>query len=71
MPVRSDDTPMPDVKEIREKLGLNQAELAELVGVNQTSVSHWEQKKRRPSRAAQILLEQLFSRIRKKGQRRH
>lgn len=71
MPARNDDTDMPDVKKIREELGLNQAELAALVGVNQTSVSHWEQKLRRPSRAAQILLEQLFSKKPKKARSRH
>ena len=55
--------PMPDIREIRTTLGLSQEEFAERVGVNQTAVSHWEHHRRRPSRAALILIEQLTEKL--------
>lgn len=54
---------MPDVRHIREQLGLSQAEFGARVGVQQTTVSHWEQRLRRPSRAAIILIEQLAEKL--------
>lgn len=48
-----------EIAEMRLALGLNQAELAERVGVNRTAVCLWECGKRNPSGAAQMLLGQL------------
>jgi DNA-binding transcriptional regulator YiaG len=47
-----------DVKKIRERLGLSQAELAERLGVEQPSVSRWENDQPM-SRPIRKLLEQL------------
>ncbi len=35
------------VKAIREKLGLSQRALAEMIGVDQSTLSHWENNRRR------------------------
>lgn len=51
-----------DVSKIREKLGLKQEELAELLGVTQAAVTYFEQGKRNPSKAVfkkLFLLEQF------------
>lgn len=55
-----------DIADLRQRLGLTQDELAERVGVQRTSVSHWELGIRNPSGAAAILLEQLRSQAAKK-----
>lgn len=47
------------IKSIREALGMTQSEFAENLGVQQTAVSHWEKGLRRPSGAAEILIEML------------
>lgn len=47
-----------DVKSIREKLGLTQAQLGEAVGVDQSTVSNWENGKS-PSGPARRILESL------------
>ncbi len=36
------------LKELREAKGLTQAELAELAGLSQRAISHWEQGQREP-----------------------
>ncbi len=48
-----------DIKAIRAKLGLTQAQLGEAVGVDQSTVSNWE-RDGAPSGPARILLLQLF-----------
>lgn len=50
----------PDIKTIRETLGLTQTALAEKIGVAQGDVSNWENGKHRPSRAARATLERLL-----------
>lgn len=55
---------------LRKRLHLSQAELAELVGVNMFSVSHWELGKNLPRQAQQEKLEELRTLPRKVLQER-
>lgn len=55
---------------LRKRLHLSQAELAELVGVNMFSVSHWELGKNLPRQALQDKLEELCQLPRKALQER-
>jgi DNA-binding transcriptional regulator YiaG len=48
--------PEPDVKRIREYLGLSQAEFSIRFGLELDTVQNWEQGRTRPDPAAQILL---------------
>ena len=45
-----------DVKAIRTRSGLSQAEFAALYGVSKRTVQEWEQSRRRPEGAARTLL---------------
>lgn len=45
-----------DVAAIRKKTGLSQAGFAKRFGLDATAVQAWEQKRRVPDRAAQVLL---------------
>lgn len=45
------------VIEARQKVGLSQAEFAELLGVSKRTLQDWEQGRREPSGAAKSLLE--------------
>jgi putative transcriptional regulator len=47
---------VPNVKKIREKLGLSQAEFAQRFELDVRAVQDWEQDRRRPDRAAKVLL---------------
>jgi putative transcriptional regulator len=47
---------VPPVAEIRERLGLSQAEFASLLGVSVRTLQDWEQGRRVPSGAARTLL---------------
>ena len=47
---------VPDVAEIRAKVGLSQTEFAELLGVSVRTLQDWEQGRRSPSGAARTLL---------------
>ena len=48
--------PVPDVKAIRHKLGLSQAEFARQFGFSVRTGQQWEQKRAVPDRPARILL---------------
>ncbi len=48
--------PLPDVRRIREQLGLTQAEFAKRFGLSQRTVEQWEQGRALPDRPARILL---------------
>jgi DNA-binding transcriptional regulator YiaG len=51
-----------DIKELRQQLGLTQAEFAERLGVNQATISRWEtcwEKGLPISRMARMYLERL------------
>lgn len=45
-----------DVKAIRSRLGLSQAEFSRRYGVSQRSLQEWEQKRRRPEGAVRAYL---------------
>ncbi len=47
---------LPDVKAIRQELGLSEEQFAQLVGVRATTVRNWQQGKRKPAGAAFVLL---------------
>lgn len=56
------EVPIPtadEIKKIREKLQLTQAEAAERVGVSQSVWSAWERGHRTPSRQSAILIHML------------
>lgn len=46
----------PDVKSIRERLGLTQSRFAELMGVSSRTLQNWEQGRREPEGPARALL---------------
>ena len=47
---------VPEVSEIRNKVGLSQSRFAELLGVSVRTLQDWEQGRRAPSGAARTLL---------------
>lgn len=47
---------VPNVAEIREKIGLSQSRFAALLGVSVRTLQDWEQGRRAPSGAARTLL---------------
>ena len=51
-------TPAPevDVRAVRERTGLSQAAFADRYGFSKRAVQNWEQGRRKPDRAARILL---------------
>lgn len=51
--------PDPDVKAIREKIGVSQAEFARLIAVSLDTIKNWEQARRTPTGAARVLLKIL------------
>ncbi|MCG8018503.1 MAG: helix-turn-helix domain-containing protein [Candidatus Thiodiazotropha sp. 'RUGA'] len=53
---RSFDFPDPEVKAIREKIGVSQEKFAFLLGVSKRTVENWEQGCRHPTGAARSLL---------------
>lgn len=55
-----------EVKDIREKLRLTQAELATQIGVTQTAISYWESGVRKPRGPALKLLSALAETSRRK-----
>lgn len=46
----------PEVKTIREKIGLSQARFASLIGVSKRTLENWEQGRRHPTGPAKALL---------------
>lgn len=48
--------PVPDIKEIRQKLGLSQVAFARRFGFSLHSIQQWEQGRAVPDRSARILL---------------
>ena len=58
------------IARLRKRLHLSQAELAEMVGVNMFSVSHWELGKNVPRQAQQERLEEIRTMPRKELRQR-
>ena len=46
----------PDVKAIREKIGVSQSKFASLIGVSVKTLQNWEQGRRQPTGPAKVLL---------------
>ena len=49
----------PEVKAIRERVGLSQTRFAELIGVSKRTLENWEQGRRHPTGPARALLRLL------------
>ena len=50
------ELPEPDVRAIRDKLGLSQSQMAALLNVSKRTLENWEQGRRGPTGPAQALL---------------
>jgi len=46
----------PDVKAIREKLGLSQDKFSVMLGISPATLRNWEQNRRKPAGPARVLL---------------
>lgn len=57
------------ITQIREKLGLNQAELSQLLGVHQMTVSRWERGTMTPSPYLSAMLHEFATAADKKNQK--
>lgn len=53
---RTAEFPEPDVKAIRERAQVSQAEFARLIGINVRTLQNWEQKRVHPTGPARALL---------------
>lgn len=53
---RSFNYPEPEVKSIRDRLGVSQEKFAVILGVSKRTVENWEQGRRHPTGAARSLL---------------
>jgi len=53
---RSFNFPDPEVKVIRERMGVSQEKFALILGVSKRTVENWEQGRRNPTGAARSLL---------------
>lgn len=53
---RVTEFPEPEVKVIREKIGLSQNRFAMLIGVSKRTLENWEQGRRHPTGPAKALL---------------
>lgn len=47
------------IRKIRESLGVSRVDFGAMLGVNRAAVGHWETGRSKPTRSAQMLLEQL------------
>ncbi len=50
------EVPVPDVRAIRAKTGLSQAEFARSIGVKKATLLNWEHRRRTPDGPARVLL---------------
>jgi putative transcriptional regulator len=48
--------PDPEVKSIRERLGVSEEKFSVILGVSKRSIGNWEQSRRHPTAAARSLL---------------
>ncbi|WP_372810523.1 NadS family protein [Litorivivens sp.] len=56
---RTTEYPEPEVKAIRDKVGLSQSRFAMLIGVSKRTLENWEQGRRHPTGPAKALLKIL------------
>ena len=54
MPTRRFEFPEPEVKAIREKMGVSQDKFAVILGVSKRTVENWEQGRRNPTGAGRF-----------------
>lgn len=50
------EVPVPDVRAIRARTGLSQADFARSIGVKKATLLNWEQNRRTPDGPARVLL---------------
>ena len=55
-PSRATELSIPDVKQVREKLGFSQIEFARVLRVSVGTIRNWEQNRRQPTGPARVLL---------------
>jgi len=55
-PSRKTEFAEPEVKSIRDKVGLSQTRFAGLIGVSKRTIENWEQGRRHPTGPARALL---------------
>ena len=55
-PSRTFEVKTPDIKKIRAKLGISQADFAFMIGVSVNTLQNWEQARRQPQGPALALL---------------
>ena len=55
-PARKTEFAEPEVKSIRDKIGLSQVRFAGLIGVSKRTLENWEQGRRHPTGPARALL---------------
>jgi putative transcriptional regulator len=55
----STEIPFPNVREIRESLGMTQKEFADTYGFSVGAVRHWEQGVRKPEKATRLMLHMI------------
>jgi len=55
-PARKTEFAEPEVKSIRDKIGLSQTRFAGLIGVSKRTLENWEQGRRHPAGPARALL---------------
>lgn len=48
-----------NIRKIRQSLGVSRVDFGQMLGVNRAAVGHWETGRNKPTRAAQMLLEQI------------
>lgn len=56
-PARTFELEAANIKKIRERIGLSQSEFAALLGTSVNTLQNWEQGRRKPRGAAQVLLQ--------------
>jgi len=56
LPARQFEFPDPEVKLIRENIGLSQSKFAMLIGISKRTLENWEQGRRHPAGPAKALL---------------
>lgn len=61
VPAKVTRVPLPDVRELRRRLGLSQSEFAARFGFQSATVKNWEQGRTRPDGPARVLLAVISS----------
>ena len=54
--IARDQIPLPDIQELRKRMGLSQVRFAERFGFSVAALRNWEQSRRVPDRSTRLLL---------------